>query len=178
MSSKSKRRNREKELKKRQQQQQNTPLLQRLQKNPAAGATRRIWLKILPLPSAIALILTLYSFFPRISVEPGESIDSKSPLETRFIVKNENIFPIYEVEYFPFYKDSDLLYGDVYAVSIINNLIPEIAPFGNQSIRVNPLPPNPLIAKKYFAGSDGKLQTKFLVEAKGRDIFFRCKARY
>jgi len=45
----------------------------------------------------IVLIVFLFFVYPRLSVEPGESLDLQKPFETPFIVKNDGYWPLVDV---------------------------------------------------------------------------------
>jgi hypothetical protein len=47
----------------------------------------------------IGLIAFLFFVYPRLSVEPGESLDLHKPFETPFIIKNDGYWPLVDVNY-------------------------------------------------------------------------------
>ena len=48
---------------------------------------------------AIVAIVSLIIFFPRISVYPGQPLDTKNPFNNPFIVKNDGYLPLRKIEY-------------------------------------------------------------------------------
>ena len=47
----------------------------------------------------ISIASFLVLVYPRISIEPGESLDPYKPFETPFIVKNDGYWPLVEIDY-------------------------------------------------------------------------------
>lgn len=47
----------------------------------------------------IGLIAFLFFVYPRLSIEPGESLDLHKPFETPFIIKNGGYWPLVDVNY-------------------------------------------------------------------------------
>ena len=49
--------------------------------------------------TSISIASFLFLVYPRISIEPGESLDPYKPFETPFIVKNDGYWPLIEIDY-------------------------------------------------------------------------------
>jgi hypothetical protein len=47
----------------------------------------------------VGLIAFLFFVYPRLSVEPGESLDLYKPFETPFIVKNDGYWSLVDIDY-------------------------------------------------------------------------------
>ena len=47
----------------------------------------------------ISIVSFLFLVYPRISIEPGESLDPYKPFETPFIVKNDGYWPLVDIDY-------------------------------------------------------------------------------
>ena len=50
--------------------------------------------------SLVGIFGFLFLVYPRISVYPGESLNSHAPFQTPFILKNDGYLPIYDINYF------------------------------------------------------------------------------
>ena len=49
--------------------------------------------------SLISIVSFLFLVYPRISIEPGESLDPYKPFETSFIIKNDGYWPLINIDY-------------------------------------------------------------------------------
>jgi hypothetical protein len=68
-----------------------------LQNNPARSTKRRIsWGIILAI---ISLGISLIIFWPRLSVDRGEDLDSQNPFKTSFVVNNDGYIFCYPIHY-------------------------------------------------------------------------------
>lgn len=47
----------------------------------------------------ITVVSFLFLIYPRISIEPGESLDPYKPFETPFVIKNDGYWPLVNIDY-------------------------------------------------------------------------------
>jgi hypothetical protein len=61
------------------------------------------WKKLLSLLTYIGLILSIvsaiYFFLPKIKIYTGDSLDPSNPFKTPFIIENQTVLPIYDIEF-------------------------------------------------------------------------------
>jgi len=68
------------------------------QKGPPRRFLRRFWPLFVVFSVVIGTFVSFLSLLPDISIIPNTSVDSQDPLQTPFVITNEGLLPIHDVE--------------------------------------------------------------------------------